>query len=137
MSASWYGKLPGSVQLVVLADVPTRAGSVDVMRVDEAETVELDRLEPPEPHSGGGVARGLAGSLAAGLVLLTLGLLAAELLTPSSGPGVAVLVGHAVAAVLAIVAAVVADRSRGFVTAAAVTAVLLVVAATLWVYWLA
>lgn len=137
MSASWYGKTPGSEQLVVLADAPTRAGSVDVMRVDEAETVELERLEPPEPHSGGGVARGLAGSLAAGLLLLTLGLLAAELLTPSSGPGVAVLVGHAVAAVLAIVAAVVADRTRGFATAAAVTAVLLVVAATLWVYWLA
>lgn len=108
------------------------------MRVDEAETVELDRLEPPEPDSGGGgMARGLAGSLAAGLVLLTLGLLAAELLTPSSGPGVAVLIGHAVAAVLAIVAAVVADRTRGFATAAAVTAVLLVVAATLWVFWLA
>lgn len=111
------------------------------MRVDEAETVELDRLEPPEPpepDSGGGLVRGLAGSLAAGLVLLTLGLLAAELLTSGgSGPGVGVLVGHAVAAVLAVVAAVVADRTRGFATAAAVTAVLLVTAVTLWVYWLA
>lgn len=110
------------------------------MRADEVETVELNRPAEPAPEHGGGFARALAGSLAAGLVLLALVLLVAELLTASSGvggPGTGTLVGHAVAAVVAVAAAVYADRSRGPAAWLAVGGVVAVTVVVLWVYWLA
>lgn len=111
--------------------------------MDEAMTDELPRQGEPEDgrvEPGGGFARGLAGSLAAGLVVLTLVLGVGQVLASANavqGPGSPTLIGHAVAAVLAVGAAVVADRTRGLATTAAVTAVLAITAAVLWIYWLA
>lgn len=109
------------------------------VRVDEAVTDELYLPGPDRPGPGGRFARGLAGSLAAGLVVLALVLGVGELLASANavqGPGTGVLIGHAVAALLAVGAAVVADRTRGAVAAAAVATVLVTTAVVLWVFWL-
>ncbi|MFO7193682.1 hypothetical protein [Thermocrispum agreste] len=86
-----------------------------------------------------GVARFLTGSLAAGLVALTAVLVVAEWVTEANGldgPGAGTITGHAVASFAALVAAVVADRQRGRIVAAALAVVVAVVAAVLWFYWL-
>ena len=112
------------------------------MRLDEVETVELNRARhrrarPDAP--GAGFARFLAGSLAAGLAVLTLALLAAELLTESrglGGPGAGSLIAHGVGSAAAIGAAVIADRSRGRVAGLALAVVVVIVALVLWFFWL-
>lgn len=82
--------------------------------------------------------RGLTGSLAAGLVGLAVIVLGAGLvclIRGVPGPGAAMLIGHPVAAVLAVLAQRIADRRDGRAAglAGAVVVVLLIV--TLWVFW--
>jgi hypothetical protein len=76
--------------------------------------------------------------LAFGLAVLAVVVLAAGvfgLFTGAPGPGVASLVAHPVAAVLALLAQHFADRRRGRVAGFAGVAVLAVAAATLWFFW--
>jgi hypothetical protein len=82
--------------------------------------------------------RGCTGAIAAGMVVLVLALLgaqvfAAEHATP--GPGAAMIGGNAAAAALAVACQWYADRSRGGRAAAAQLAVLVVAATALWFSW--
>ncbi|WP_229874855.1 hypothetical protein [Amycolatopsis deserti] len=82
--------------------------------------------------------RGFTGSLAAGLVALAVlvlgaGLLCAFLDVP--GPGVAPMIAHPVAAVLALLAQRVADRKDGPLAGVAGLVVLAIVAVALWTFW--
>jgi hypothetical protein len=82
--------------------------------------------------------RGLTGSLAVGLAALAVVVLASGvfgLFTGAPGPGVASLVAHPVAAVLALVAQHFADRRRGRVAGFAALAIVAIAAATLWFFW--
>ncbi|EHR49264.1 hypothetical protein SacmaDRAFT_0971 [Saccharomonospora marina XMU15] len=106
------------------------------------DTVERDVTGLPERPTSGRARfrwwRALTGSLAAGLALLALAVLAAEVFGWASGgkgPGAPAVAGHAVGAVLALVAQAVADRSRGRTAALAGLAVVALVAAVLWLFW--
>jgi predicted lipid-binding transport protein (Tim44 family) len=82
--------------------------------------------------------RGLTGSLAVGLAVLAVVVLGAGvfgLFTGAPGPGVASLVAHPVAAVLALVAQYFADRRRGRVAGFAALAIVAIAVATLWFFW--
>ncbi|NKQ57498.1 hypothetical protein HFP15_32005 [Amycolatopsis sp. K13G38] len=102
----------------------------------EAET---DKLElPAEPSRGGRLWRGFTGSLAAGLTLLAVVVLGAALVCAFRqvpGPGLASLIGHPIAAVLALGAQRVADTKRGKVAAAAGVVVCVAVVVALWLFW--
>lgn len=82
--------------------------------------------------------RGLTGSLAAGLaglavIVLGAGLLCLLLNVP--GPGAAMLIGHPVAAVIALVAQRFADRRDGPVAGVAAAVVVAGLAGALWLFW--
>lgn len=90
------------------------------------------------PRLGLRTLRGLTGALAGGLVVLAAALGVAQWLVTSSGrpgPGLAVVIGHAVAAIAAVLVQAVADRSRGSRAWLASTTVLVIVAVTLWFGW--
>ncbi|KAA9155149.1 hypothetical protein FPZ12_030365 [Amycolatopsis acidicola] len=94
--------------------------------------------ERPEHTRAGRLWRGFTGSLAAGLVLLAVIVLGAGLIClplAAPGPGAAYLIGHPVAAVLAMVAQRVADRRQGRVAGAAGFVVVLIAAAALSLFW--
>ncbi len=83
--------------------------------------------------------RGFTGSLAAGLTVLAIGVLAVAgvcLFTGAPGPGPTLLVGHPVAAVLAVLAQRVADRRTGPPAAGAGVAVVLFTVSALTLFWL-
>jgi hypothetical protein len=82
--------------------------------------------------------RGLTGSLAFGLAVLAVVVLAAGVLglfTGAPGPGPAALIAHPVAAALALVAQYFADRRRGRAAGFAGVAIVVITAATLWFFW--
>ncbi|MEV0681046.1 hypothetical protein AB0I60_31465 [Actinosynnema sp. NPDC050436] len=82
--------------------------------------------------------RGVGGCVAVGLALLALALIGVQVYAgvhDLPGPGVDVVVGHVVAAAVAVVAQVVADRRTGWVAGLCGLAVLVAGAATLWFYW--
>ncbi|SEB33037.1 hypothetical protein SAMN04489727_0659 [Amycolatopsis tolypomycina] len=119
------------------------------------ERVEPERIEPAEPttpaatdadtpaeadppKTRGRWWRGLTGSLAAGLAVLAVGVLGVGvicLFTGAPGPGVASLVGHPVAAGLALGAQRVADRRRGLPAVGAGFAVVLFAVSAATVFW--
>ena len=86
------------------------------------------------------LARGLSGVLVGGLVALALVLLAGWFYadrTDLPGPGLAVLVGHGVAAVLAVIAQVWVDRRRdrtGTLAAVALAALIVGGLTLIWLY---
>jgi hypothetical protein len=86
-----------------------------------------------------GALRGLSGVLAGGMVALVVGLVVAwvvALQEGSPGPGVVTLLVHAVAAVVAVLAQVYADRTAGPWGAVAAAGVIVTVGAVLTVEWL-
>jgi len=132
------GPLTGVFLAPDLALPRRRTATVSLASMWVDEVVEVSRPSRDDAV-GGGVVRFLAGSLAAGLAVLTVGLVVAELVTEShglNGPGTGPVVGHAVASVAAIAAAVVADRRQGRAAGVAIAVVLAIVAAVLWFYWL-
>jgi hypothetical protein len=120
------------------------------------ERVEPERIEPADPTSADGSPdpaaeptepakprgrwwRGFTGSLAAGLTVLAIGVLAVaviDLNTGAPGPGAVLLIGHPVAAVLALLAQRVADRRNGVPAAGAGVAVVLFTVSALTLFWL-
>lgn len=90
--------------------------------------------------AGGGFLGGVAGTLAAGLAVLTVVLVGATAFASFvgvGGPNTIMVLGHLIAAILAVSAAALADRAHGVLAwIAAVTAVT-VVLSTLWAFWLA
>ncbi len=84
--------------------------------------------------------RGLSGTLAGGLVVLAIAVCTAQWLASTSGrpgPGMAAVVGHAVAALATVVLQLAADRVRGRLAALAWGTVLVIVAVVLWFGWYA
>ena len=111
---------------------PGQAASPD----PEPETATADA---PEPKQGGRWWRGFTGSLTAGLVVLAIGVLAVAgicLFTGAPGPGATLLIGHPVAAVLALLAQRVADRRNGPAAVGAGIAVALFTVSALTLFWL-
>jgi hypothetical protein len=91
----------------------------------------------PEPRLAR-LWRGVSGALAVGLVLLALAMIGVQFYAGTHdlpGPGLAVVAGHVVAAVIAVVAQVVADRRRGWAVALCGLLVVLLAVATLWFFW--
>ena len=104
-----------------------------------ATTVELSTVpaEPARPHRGG-FGRELAGALAIGLSVLAVVVLVFQGLAwirDMPGPGVAMVLGHLGAAVLALLAQRVVDRSSGWPATVAAVAVVAITAATMWLLW--
>ncbi len=84
------------------------------------------------------VWRGASGAVAVGLVLLTLALVGVQVYAGAHdlpGPGLDVVAGHAVAAALAVVAQIFADRRTHWPAAALSLAVLVAGAVTMWFFW--
>ncbi|RKT52679.1 hypothetical protein [Saccharothrix australiensis] len=84
------------------------------------------------------VWRGASGAVAVGLVLLALALIGVQVYAGSHdlpGPGVDVVVGHAVAAVVAVVAQIFADRRTGWAATTCGLVVLAAGATALWSFW--
>ncbi|MET8852501.1 hypothetical protein [Amycolatopsis sp. NPDC004625] len=111
------------------------------------ERVEPERIEPdgaaPEAapaRQRGRWWRGFTGSLAAGLAVLAVGVLVVAgicLFTGAPGPGATLLIGHPIAAVLALLAQRVADRRNGPAAIGAGVAVVLFTVSALTLFWLA
>jgi predicted lipid-binding transport protein (Tim44 family) len=121
------------------------------LHTDELTTVPLPTPRPaaepvtpeagpvPAAKDGGRWWRGFTGSLAAGLAVLAAGVLVVAgicLVTGAPGPGAVLLVGHPVAAVLALLAQRQADRRTGVPAAGAGVAVLLFAVSALTLFWL-
>ncbi|WP_370946840.1 hypothetical protein AB5J62_04485 [Amycolatopsis sp. cg5] len=108
----------------------------------ESETA-TPPLSSPEPDGKpvrltGRWWRGLSGSVAAGLVLLALGVACSGVLsvfTEVNGPGAFSLFGHLIAAVLALLAQRYADTHRGRPAALAALSVLAITVVAVWLFW--
>jgi len=111
---------------------------------DELGTVPLPAPENPpagqaQERARGSRWRGFTGSLAAGLVVLAVVVLAAGVLalfTGAPGPGLFMLAGHPVAATLALLAQRVVDGKSGSAARVGVVAVLVITGVSLWLLWL-
>jgi len=96
-----------------------------------------ERNEPAAPQ-GGRFWRGLTGSLAAGMAVLAVcvvSIAAVCLFTGAPGPGLLMLIGHPVAAVLALLAQRTVDRRTGRVAGFAGLGVVVSVTAALSLFW--
>jgi hypothetical protein len=127
-----------------------RAEVADSLAAEETapqERAEPERIEPesaaPEAPArakeGGRWWRGFTGSLAAGLTVLAVGVLVVAgicLYTDAPGPGATLLIGHPIAAVLAVLAQRVADRRNGLPAIGAGVAVVLFTVSALTLFWL-
>lgn len=82
--------------------------------------------------------RGVSGAFAAGLVLLALAVVGVQVYAGTKdlpGPGVDVVLGHVLAAAVAVAAQLLADRKRGWPAATLSLVVVLVGALALWLFW--
>jgi hypothetical protein len=126
---------PGVDERAARAD--RRADAAGADEDSSPETVEQAAAKPAK--QGGRWWRGFTGSLAAGLTVLAVGVLVVAgvcLYTDAPGPGPVLLIGHPVAAVLALLAQRVADRRNGLPAAGAGIAVVLFVVSALTLFWL-
>jgi hypothetical protein len=118
-------------------------------KVLSSETEELGTVPVPTPGEDpagedrkpvrGRRWRGLTGSFAAGLVVLTVVVFGSgvyALTTGAPGPGPLMLIGHPIGAILALAAQWVADRKTGVVAVVAGAVVLLLTVAVVWTLWL-
>lgn len=105
----------------------------------ESETAELTS-EPQEtaPRRRSGFWREASGALALGLCVLAalvLGFQIVAWIRGTPGPGAFSVVGHGIAAGLAIGAQWFADHRRDWVSKVAITVVFVVSAVALWMFW--
>jgi hypothetical protein len=113
------------------------------------ESAELTTMPLPSPASPpasrprpsrarSGFWRELSGALTVGMAVLAAVVLVFQLLAwlrGMPGPGLLMVLGHVLAAVLVVLAQQFADRRTGWVSALAVTGTALVAGATLWLFW--
>jgi hypothetical protein len=95
-------------------------------------------VAPPKPPRRRALWRGLTGSLAYGLVLLAVGFGVAAIVVRAQampGPGAFALTAHAVAALVALIAQRIADRSAGLRAGVAGMVVVVLAGAVLWLFW--
>lgn len=86
----------------------------------------------------GGFGRELAGALAVGLSVLAVVIVVFQVLAwvrGMPGPGVAMVLGHLTAAVLAVLVQRVADRAAGLVATLAALGVVVITGVTMWLLW--
>jgi hypothetical protein len=111
---------------------------------EELATTPLPLGKPEEPAGAaqdgrrGRFWRGLTGSLAAGMVALALCVVVIAVIcqfTGAHGPGLPMLIGHPVAALLAMLAQRVADMRNGRVAGFAGVGVVVSVTAALSLFW--
>ena len=105
-----------------------------------ATTVEL--ATPPKdessPRHGGGLWRELSGALAVGMSVLAIVVIVFQVLAwgqDMPGPGMWTVVGHVVAAAVAVLVQRFADRLAGWVAAVSVLGVVAVTGVALWLFW--
>jgi hypothetical protein len=102
-------------------------------------TVELPMSPRPTPaRHRGGPWRELSGALAVGMSVLAVVVIVFQVLAwgrDMPGPGMWTVVGHVVAAALAVLVQRFADRLAGWPAVAAVLGVVAVSGVTLWVFW--
>jgi hypothetical protein len=114
----------------------TAGGFVDY---SNATTVELSTPPPAEaPRHRGGPWRELSGALAVGMSVLALVVIVFQVLAwgqDMPGPGMWTVVGHVVAAALAVLVQRFADRLTGLAAAGCVLGVVAVSGAALWLFW--
>ncbi|WP_243789832.1 hypothetical protein [Saccharopolyspora gloriosae] len=124
--------------------VPFRSSRAPRQSVEWYQEEEPD--ERPTTRRGGAARgtlagtwlRGLTGSLAFGLLLVTLGLIGVQIWSTrqgEAGPGTSMIVTHAVGVVLALGLQSFADRHRDRQGAAALLGVFLAVFGALWYWW--
>lgn len=121
------------------ADPSSQTSTETTTEIDAVSTPDTGQPAEARPVTSRGRRwRGLTGALAAGLVVLTVVVLVAQvvgLVHGSEGPGPFMVVGHVVAAALAVPAQRIADRRQGRPAALAGAAVLALTLAALWLYW--
>ncbi|MGO1054948.1 hypothetical protein [Crossiella sp. CA198] len=94
--------------------------------------------ETPRRVRLGAVLRGLSGSVAAAVMLLAVLVIGAQIFAATeswAGPGWIAVIGHVVAAVLAVLLQFFADRRTGAGAWAAGIGVFVVAGAALWLWW--
>lgn len=90
------------------------------------------------PGRAGKAARGLAGSLAAGLLLLALSLVGTQFWATQAGyqgPGLGAVISHLVAAIVAVVLVSIADRRADKAGTFSTWGAFAVVLGSLWFWW--
>lgn len=112
-----------------------KARDEDIVHGLDAATTPLRGTGDSNPGPVLRAARGLTGALTAGLVLLAIGVLAAQVLTSQPGPGAPMLTLHLVGAAFAVCLQLAADRLRSRVSALCVLGVLIVASCVLWFGW--
>ena len=110
--------------------------------MSESETVELPaggEVDPPAPaRRRSGFWREVSGAFALGLCVLAAGVLVFQIVAwvrGTPGPGGLSVVGHLIAAGVAVLAQWFADRRRGWPGSAAIVAVFVVGGVALWMFW--
>ncbi|TDV37609.1 hypothetical protein [Actinophytocola oryzae] len=109
--------------------------------MDYSNTTTVELSTPPRPASPrhrGGLWRELSGALAVGMSVLAVVVIVFQVLAWTRdvpGPGAWTVIGHVVAAALAVFVQRFADRLAGWAAAAAVVGVVVVSGLALWVFW--
>jgi hypothetical protein len=116
----------------------TERDTVPLSTPAAATTVELGTVSAQPRRHRGGFGRELAGALAVGLSVLAVVVLVFQGLAwirDMPGPGVAMVLGHLGAAVLALLAQRVVDRTSGWPATVAAVGVVAITGATMWLLW--
>jgi predicted lipid-binding transport protein (Tim44 family) len=118
---------------------PADGSRTDAGSANSAPAEDSPEHDAEPAKQGGRWWRGFTGSLAAGLVVLAIGVLVVAgvcLYTGVPGPGAVLLVGHPIAAALALLAQRVADRRNGAAAVGGGVAVVLFTVSALTLFWL-
>lgn len=121
--------MPMDSSEVSMLRMPTGSGGPGATTVDLSNSDERPRK---------GVWRELSGALSMGLAALAVVVVAFQVLAwarDMPGPGLTMVAGHLVAAVLAVLAQRFADRLDGWQSVVSVLAVIAVTGAALWLFW--
>jgi len=118
---------------------PADGSRTDAGSANSAPAEDSPEQDAEPAKQGGRWWRGFTGSLAAGLVVLAIGVLVVAgvcLYTGVPGPGAVLLIGHPIAAALALLAQRVADRRNGAAAVGGGVAVVLFTVSALTLFWL-